>query len=160
MQQRQFARMQRLSAEGDARRGAAPVDRIADDRMPEMLKVHANLMRTAGVQLALDERRGRESFDHLVARSCFASAPRHRHARARPVVTADRLIDRALDTARLIRANAPFATWMTKEDRLHEIEEDDLTDAFYENDTIDLEQLVQEQLNSMMAEVDRRCGYR
>ena len=25
------------------------------------------------------------------------------------------LIDRALDTARLIRANAPFATWMTKE---------------------------------------------
>jgi enoyl-CoA hydratase/carnithine racemase len=31
------------------------------------------------------------------------------------VVEPDRLIDRALETARLIRANAPFATWMTKE---------------------------------------------
>ena len=31
------------------------------------------------------------------------------------VVEPEDLIDRALDTARLIRANAPFATWMTKE---------------------------------------------
>jgi enoyl-CoA hydratase/carnithine racemase len=31
------------------------------------------------------------------------------------VVEPDDLIERALDTARLIRANAPFATWMTKE---------------------------------------------
>ncbi len=31
------------------------------------------------------------------------------------VVQPEELLDRALDTARLIRANAPFATWMTKE---------------------------------------------
>ncbi len=31
------------------------------------------------------------------------------------VVADGTVVDRALDTARLIRANAPFGTWMTKE---------------------------------------------
>ena len=31
------------------------------------------------------------------------------------VVEPGTVVERALDTARLIRANAPFATWMTKE---------------------------------------------
>jgi len=55
------------------------------------------------------------SAELLLTARIFDAAEADRIGLVADVVEPDRLIDRALDTARLIRANAPFATWMTKE---------------------------------------------
>ena len=55
------------------------------------------------------------SAELLLTARIFDAAEADRIGLVAEVVEPDRLLDRALDTARLIRANAPFATWMTKE---------------------------------------------
>jgi enoyl-CoA hydratase len=55
------------------------------------------------------------SAELLLTARIFDAAEADRIGLVADVVEPDRLIDRALDTARLIRSNAPFATWMTKE---------------------------------------------
>jgi enoyl-CoA hydratase len=55
------------------------------------------------------------SAELLLTARIFDAAEADRIGLVADVVEPGRLIDRALDTARLIRANAPFATWMTKE---------------------------------------------
>jgi enoyl-CoA hydratase/carnithine racemase len=55
------------------------------------------------------------SAELLLTARIFDAAEADRIGLVADVVEPDRLIDRALETARLIRANAPFATWMTKE---------------------------------------------
>jgi enoyl-CoA hydratase len=55
------------------------------------------------------------SAELLLTARIFDSDEAQRIGLVADVVAPDRLINRSLDTARLIRANAPFATWMTKE---------------------------------------------
>jgi len=55
------------------------------------------------------------SAELLLTARIFDAAEADRIGLVSEVVEPDQLIERALDTARLIRANAPFATWMTKE---------------------------------------------
>jgi enoyl-CoA hydratase/carnithine racemase len=55
------------------------------------------------------------SAELLLTARIFDSDEAQRIGLVADVVAPDRLIDRSLDTARLIRSNAPFATWMTKE---------------------------------------------
>ena len=55
------------------------------------------------------------SAELLLTARIFDATEAERIGLVAALVEPDQLIDRALDTARLIRANAPFATWMTKE---------------------------------------------
>ncbi len=55
------------------------------------------------------------SAELLLTARIFDASEADRIGLVADVVEPDQVIERALDTARLIRANAPFATWMTKE---------------------------------------------
>jgi enoyl-CoA hydratase/carnithine racemase len=55
------------------------------------------------------------SAELLLTARIFDSDEAHRIGLLSDVVDSELLIDRSLETAKLIRANAPFATWMTKE---------------------------------------------
>src|SRR5581483_2202663 len=90
MQQRKLGRMQRLAAECEAMARAAPVDRVADQRMPDVLEMHADLVRAPGLEPALDQRRAPEALEYPVRRARGLAARAHRHAGAGADVARDR----------------------------------------------------------------------
>src|SRR6185312_2232866 len=103
MIEREPPRVQRLAPH---RRQAGNVARaavcgIADDRMADRGEVDADLVRAAGLQRALDERRDRVALAWRDMRARRAAALDDGHRRARHRMAADRRIDgdRALDVA-------------------------------------------------------------
>src|SRR5687767_12298498 len=92
----QRGRMQGLTREFHAGTRAALVERIADNRMPNMLEMHANLVRTAGFETAFQQGDPVKALDHLVVGARGPAAAGHRHARARTRVAADRRVDGAV----------------------------------------------------------------
>ncbi len=71
------------------------VGRIADDRMAQVLEMHADLMRSSGEKLELDEREACRRGDRAVAGGRGPAVGAHRHALAFRGVAADRGLDRA-----------------------------------------------------------------
>ena len=70
-------------AAGGARDPAAapaPVDRIAHDRMPDQLEVHADLVGASRVQLQPEQVRDPEAADHEGVGACRAAGRGHGHA--------------------------------------------------------------------------------
>ncbi len=101
----QSASVQRLATEiaqcidkfvGSARRygNASPVDGIADQRMPPIREVHANLMGSARLEIDLYIGVRPEALEHPVVRHGRAPGIGNRHAFAVDAVPADRPFDR------------------------------------------------------------------
>src|SRR5262245_32738338 len=105
--------MQSLSAKGGERGSglvaeltslgleAAPIDVVAEQRMPDRGEVDADLMRAPGLESAGDEARHRRAvaaaiaFEHLPMGDRRAPAGAHRHLVAHARMAADRLVDGA-----------------------------------------------------------------
>lgn len=77
----------------DSAAAAAGVDRIADNRMSDVLQMHANLMRAPTVQIETKKIRDGESSDDARVRPGLASRCDHRHALAILRVTGNRRVD-------------------------------------------------------------------
>ena len=56
MLEAQLRGVQCLTGEGDAVASAPAIDGVADERMPDVLEVHANLVRAPGLEAAFDQR--------------------------------------------------------------------------------------------------------
>src|SRR3954468_20249799 len=95
MSQSKLGRMQRLPRKLDAVARAAAIDRVADQRVTNVLEVHADLVRAPGVQAAFDERGAAEALEHPISRARRLAAMRDRHAGAHLRVAPDRRIDGA-----------------------------------------------------------------
>src|SRR5688572_13949379 len=72
----ELGRMQRLAREGDAVARAAPVGHVADERMANVLEVHADLVRAAGFETAFDQRGAPIAFEHAIGRARRLAAMR------------------------------------------------------------------------------------
>ena len=109
-------RMERLPRDGE-RRGSAAVLRIADERMADAREVHADLMRAARLESALDECVVTEALQHAKMRDGRLAARDDGHALAVLRAPADGPLDRAgllpdvavhdgpIDAARRLRAD-------------------------------------------------------
>src|SRR5207302_9640456 len=95
MPQAELRGVQGLARELDAVARAAPVYGIADQRVADMLEVHADLVRAAGLEAAFDERSAPETLEHLVGGTRRLAAVRDGHTGSRPDVAAYRRIDGA-----------------------------------------------------------------
>src|SRR4051812_1405765 len=95
MAQRELGCMQGLAREIDAMARAAAIDRIADQRMADVLEVHADLVRAAGLEATFDERGAAEALEDAIGGAGGLAAMRHRHARAHLRITTDRSLDGA-----------------------------------------------------------------
>src|SRR6185503_6606121 len=67
----------------------------ADQRMADVLEMHADLVRASGLEPAFDQRRAAEALEHAIAGARGLTAVRDRHARAYLGVASDRRVDRA-----------------------------------------------------------------
>ena len=92
MHQGKLRRMQGLAWKRQAVARAAPIDGVADQRMADVLEMHADLVRAAGLQPAFDERGVAETLDDAVGGARRLAAVVHRHARARARVASDRRV--------------------------------------------------------------------
>src|SRR6185369_10819111 len=92
MLEAQLRGVQRLAREVDAVARAAAIDGVADERMADVLEMHADLVRAPGLQAAFDQRGAAEALEHAVARARGLAAVRDGHARAHLGVAADRRI--------------------------------------------------------------------
>src|SRR5438552_14138016 len=88
MPQAELGRMQGLARKADAVARAAPVHGVADQRMADMLEVHADLVRAPGLEPAFDERGAAETLEHPIAGARGLAAVCNGHARARSGVAA------------------------------------------------------------------------
>src|SRR6266850_2951770 len=95
MAEAQFGSVQGLAGKAEAVARAAAVDGVADQRVADVLEMHADLVRAAGLEPAFDERGAAEALEHAIARARRLAAVRHRHARARSDIAADRRVDGA-----------------------------------------------------------------
>ncbi len=88
--------MQERAAERD-RVARAAVGAVADDRMPDRREVHADLVRTARLEPALEQAaaRGLERVHDLVLRARRLARVAHGHTRAARARAADRRVDHA-----------------------------------------------------------------
>lgn len=102
----ELGRVQRLAPESAqrsddriARAGrqcqAPPVNGIPDQRVPAMREMHANLMRTAGLELNLYISVGRETLDNRVVSDCGLAVVAYDHALAVDAMAAYRRVDSA-----------------------------------------------------------------
>src|SRR2546427_10545269 len=75
------------------------IGEVAEESVPEGSQMDADLMGSAGLQTALDERRPRQALEHAKTRDGALPLPRqgYRHAHARALVARDGGVD---DTAR------------------------------------------------------------
>src|SRR5918994_3951180 len=95
MEKGQLRGMQSLTRKSDAVARAAPVSLVADERMADVLEMHADLMGAARLQPAFDERRAAVALEHAVRGARRLAAVRDRHARAHARVAPHRSVDRA-----------------------------------------------------------------
>src|SRR5213075_62165 len=95
MAKAQLRGMQCLARELDAVPRAAAIDRVADQRVADVLEMHADLVGAPGLEAAFDERGAAEALEHAIGGARGLAAMRDRHARARLRVAADRRVDRA-----------------------------------------------------------------
>src|SRR5213593_632991 len=86
MPQAELGGMQGLARKVDAVARAAPVHGVADQRMADVLEVHADLVRAPGLEPAFDERGAAEALEHAIGGARRLAAVRDGHARARPGV--------------------------------------------------------------------------
>src|SRR5262245_35224123 len=95
MDQRELRGVQRLPGKGEPVAGAAAVDRIAEQRMTDVLQVDADLVRSAGLETALEQGRAPEALDDAKGGACRLAAVRDRHSHARTCVAPERRVDPA-----------------------------------------------------------------
>src|SRR5437867_4607546 len=95
MPQAELGRVQCLAREADAVACAAAVHGVADQRVADVLEVHADLVRAPGLEPAFDERGAAEALEHPIGGARGLAAVRDGHARARPGVAAYGSVDRA-----------------------------------------------------------------
>src|SRR5215831_4846415 len=95
MDEREPRRVQSLARERrPSRSRAAPaVHRIAEERVPNRGKMHADLVRASRFELAAQKRRAVEMLDDADVRACGPAVRYDRHRRARDRVPADRCVD-------------------------------------------------------------------
>src|SRR6185295_17494914 len=93
--QRELRRMQRLPGKAKPVPRTATVDRIADQRMADLLQVDADLVCSAGLEAALEQRRAPEALDDAKGGARRLAAVRDRHAHARARVASERGVDGA-----------------------------------------------------------------
>src|SRR3954471_1881313 len=74
---------------------AAPINRVADQRVANMLEVHANLVGATSVELAFDERRATEALQHAERRARRFPPMAYCHARACADVPSQRRVNDA-----------------------------------------------------------------
>ena len=69
MLEAQLRGVQRLPREGDAVARTAAIDGVADERMADVLEMHADLVRAPGLETAFDERGAAEPLEHAIGRA-------------------------------------------------------------------------------------------
>jgi enoyl-CoA hydratase/carnithine racemase len=89
----------------------------------------------------------------LLTARIFDAAEADRMGLVTDVVEPEALLERALATARLIRANAPFATWMTKETMWQTLDAPSLRHA------LDIENRTQIMLSSTGDTAEARAAF-